>query len=109
MYYYGKNDITGAIINIDWEKAFDRVNWEFLIKIMKKMKFPDSTIKWMSILYTNIQSLCLINGYFTESFNIYRGVRQGCPLSMLFFIIFQDPLYVAIERARNIKPIEIPG
>ena len=109
MYYSGKNNITGAIINVDWEKAFDRVNWEFLIKIMKRMRFPNVIINWILTLYTNIQSLCLVNGNFTDTFNIYRGVRQGCPLSMLFFVIFQNPLYVAIENANKIKPIVIPG
>ena len=38
VYYAGKNNITGAVINIDWEKAFDRVNWFFLFKILKKIK-----------------------------------------------------------------------
>ena len=109
MYYLGKNNKTGAVINIDWEKAFDKVNWDFLFKILKRMKFPDFVIKWISVLYTNIQSVCLINGFFTDSFNIYKGVRQGCPLSMLFFVIFQDPLYIALKRANNIKPIDIPG
>ena len=79
MYYIGKNNIDGAIINVDWEKAFDRVNWEFLMKILDKMKFPLFVINWIKVLYTNIQSLVSVNGFFTESFNIYRGVRQGCP------------------------------
>ena len=51
----------------------------------------------------------MINGNLTEPFNIKRGVRQGCPLSMLLFMIFQNPLYVALERARNVKPIELPN
>ena len=109
MYYSSQNNQTGAIINIDWEKAFDRVNWDFLMKILKKMKFPESVIKWINILYTDIQSVCLINGFFTDSFDIHKGVRQGCPLSMLFYVVFQDPLYVALEKASSIKPVEIPG
>ena len=109
MYYTGKNNITGAIINVDWEKAFDRVNWEFLMKIMNRMKFPKFIINWIMTLYTNIQSMCLINGNFTGTFNIYRGVRQGCPLSMLFFVIFQNPLYIAIKEVNKTLPIEIPG
>ena len=109
MYYSGKNDVTGAIINVDWEKAFDRVNWEFLLKIMTRMGFPKVVLTWVINLYSNIQSLCLINGHLTDAFNIHKGVRQGCPLSMMFFVIFQNPLYVALEKARNIKPLELPG
>ena len=36
MYYSGINNISGALVNLDWEKAFDRVDWRFLIKIMEK-------------------------------------------------------------------------
>ena len=74
LYYLGTNNKTGAVINIDWEKAFDRVNWDFLIKVMRKMRF-----------------LVLVNGHFTQSYDINRVVRQGCHLSMILFIIFQKP------------------
>ena len=105
MYYSGTHNLTGAVINIDWEKAFDRVNWEFLRKILLKIKFPNVVIKWIETLYTDIQSVVLVNGHFTSSFYIKRGVRQGCPLSMLLFVIFQNPLYIAFEE--NITPMKI--
>lgn len=108
LYYSGVNSKTGAVINIDWEKAFDRVNWGFLIKVMRKMRFPNSVITWIMTLYTNIQSLVLVNGHFTKCFDIGRGVRQGCPLSMIMFIIFQNPMYIALEKS-NIIPMEING
>ena len=77
MYYLGSNNRKGAVVNIDWEKAFDRVNWDFLYKVLKKMKFPEFIIQWIENLYTNIQSVVLVNGHFTNCFNINRGVRQN--------------------------------
>ena len=68
LYYYGKNKSSGAIINLDWEKAFDRVNWSFLIKIMEKMGFPEMIIRWVIVMHTNLQSICLINGNLTSPF-----------------------------------------
>ena len=109
MYFYGSNNKTGAVINIDWEKAFDRVNWEFLNKVLTKMKFPRFIIKWIETLYNNIQSLVLVNGHFSNCFDIKRGVRQGCPLSMLLFILFQNPLYTAFEKSEIIRPMDING
>ena len=74
MYYAKSKNLTGALINLDWEKAFDRVDWGFLTRIMVKMGFPDFIIQWMMILYTDITSSCLINGHITREFNIKRGV-----------------------------------
>lgn len=109
LYYYGETKSTGAIINLDWEKAFDRVNWKFLIRIMKKMGFPESIINWVLVLHTNIQSVCMVNGNLTMPFDIKRGVRQGCPMSMLFYVIFQEPLYKAITKCKTIIPPSLPS
>ena len=93
MYYYGENQNTGAVINLDWEKAFDRVNWLFLINILKRMGFPNYIVRWVLTIHQNIQSVCMVNGNMTMPFNIKRGIRQGCPMSMIFYVIFQEPLY----------------
>ena len=108
LYYAGSNNLSGAIINLDWEKAFDRVSWEFLVKIMRKLGFSPFIIKWLMTLYNDISSSCLINGYISREFKIQRGVRQGCPLSMIAYVIFQEPLYLAIEKSNNIKPLDLP-
>ena len=109
LYYYGENDSTGAIINLDWEKAFDRVSWTFLTNIMKRMGFSDFIIKWLVTLYSNIQSICMINGRLTNPFDVKRGVRQGCPMSMICYVIFQEPLYLAIQISIKIIPPLLPA
>ena len=100
IYYAGENNLNGALINLDWEKAFDQVSQEFLYKIMIRMGFFDFVIKWIMTLYNGITSSCLVNGYITKEFKIERGVRQGCPLSMLMYVIFQEPVYIALKNQR---------
>ena len=73
------------------------------------MGFPIFVINWFMTLYKNIESVCLVNGNLLKTFSIERGVRQGCPLSMLAFVIFQEPLYIAIEKYANVIPPQIPG
>ena len=104
MYYCGKENLTGAAINLDWEKAFDRVNWKLLFKVMSKMGFPNFIINWVVILFKGIESSCLINGNVSLPFSVERGVRQGCPLSMLLYVIFQEPLYRAFQVLKVILP-----
>ena len=108
IYYANENRLTGALVNLDWEKAFDKVDWNFLIKIMKKLGFPDFITKWLMILYTDITSSCMVNGFITKEFNIERGVRQGCPMSMITYVFFQEPLYRAIEKNIRIIPFGLP-
>ncbi|CAL4189450.1 unnamed protein product, partial [Meganyctiphanes norvegica] len=109
FYYSNDANQNGAVVNLDWEKAFDRANWDLVIKMLQKMGFPSSIINWIMNLYKNIQSICLINGYLTNPFNIERGIRQGCPLSMIMYVIFQEPLYNAIENSTKILPPVIKG
>ena len=109
LYYLNQKKFTGAILNLDWEKAFDRVDWTFLSKVLERMGFPPSIIKWFMIFYKDIESICMINGTMTNPFKIERGVRQGCPLSMLAFVIFQEPLYRAIHMHIKIIPPQVPG
>ena len=109
LFYLNQKNVTGAILNLDWEKAFDRVDWTFLSRVLERMGFPVSIINWFMILHSNIESMCMINGTLTKSFKIERGVRQGCPLSMLAFVIFQEPLYRVLHKHINIIPPQVPG
>ena len=72
------------------------------------MGFHETFISWIRILYEDIISVCLINGHQSDPFSIKRGVRQGCPLSMILYIISQEPLYQAIKQSKQIQPFNIP-
>ena len=98
MYYINDSNKTGALINIDLQRAFDSVNHKFSYKVLSKMGFNDIFISWIKIFYKNIVSVCLVNGHLGDAIKINRGVRQGCPLSMILYIIAQEPLYQAIKK-----------
>ena len=70
------------------EKAFDRVNHNFLFKVMKSFGIGDNFINWIKLLYSNASATVNVNGNLTKPIPLERGVRQGCPLS--------SPLYVMV-------------
>jgi hypothetical protein len=70
-----------AIISIDLEKAFDRVNQQFLWKCLEKFGYPVRLINILKNLYRQATSRILVNGFLTNQVNIKRFVSQGCPLS----------------------------
>lgn len=97
------NGDKATIILIDQEKAFDRISHNFMIKTLIAFGFPENFIKWVKILYNNITSRVKINGYLAESFDIERGVRQGCPLSCLIYVLCAEVLAIEIRRNDNIQ------
>lgn len=92
-----------CIMITDFEKAFDRVNHSFIYKILKKLGFGPIMIQWLQIVYANITSKIEINGACTQPILIRRGIRQGCPLSMLYFILTADLLTRHVESNTDIK------
>ena len=76
-----KYNLPVALLSLDQEKAFDRVDWPFLFATLAKMGFGDNFIRWVRLLYTDVRSSILVNGYTSRPFKPSHGVRQVCPLS----------------------------
>jgi len=107
--YIEIKQLGAAIISFDQEKAFDRVEHNYLLSVLEAYNFPNNIVKWIKILYTNITSSILINGKISKSFNVTRSVRQGCPLSMTLYALAIEPLANYIKSNNNIKGIKIPN
>ena len=85
--YVNNENIQTAMLSIDQEKAFDRIEWNYLYSVMEKMGIPVELIKWIKIMYSNPVSAIIVNNFITEPFSVTRGIRQGCPLSPLLYTI----------------------
>jgi hypothetical protein len=107
--YSNRHDIGGALISLDQEKAFDRVDWSFMQRVLAKMNFGPSFRSWVQLLYTGIFSRVLVNGYTSEAFGITRGVRQGCPLSPLLYILVAETISRAVQKDPAVDGFDLPG
>ena len=102
-----KKNIPGLAVFLDFEKAFDSIKWCYLQKCLEAFNFGPKLWQWITVLYNNISSCVLNNGFATKHFNLSRGVRQGCPLSGILFVIGVEILSNAIKRSKEIEGIQI--
>lgn len=72
---------------IDFNKAFDSIEWGFLIEVMRARSFPVRWIGWIKTLLETASTRILINGEATDYFKQERGLRQGDPISPMLFIL----------------------
>ena len=62
------------------------------------MGFMDQFCKWLKVIYTDPKAFIKINGFLSETVNIQRGIRQGCPLSCLIFIICTEFMSLYLKQ-----------
>jgi exonuclease III/uncharacterized protein Smg (DUF494 family) len=94
-----KQDNTeGILINIDFEKAFDTIEWSFIYKCLEHLNYPKKFIDWIKTLYCDIETCVINNGNTTKFFKTEKGVRQGCPISPYLFIITTEMLNRIIKK-----------
>ena len=105
--YCDENEIAAVLLSIDFEKAFDKLDWNFLWKCMEFFKIPNNIIQWVKTLYSGANSCVTNNGHMSDYFAMGRGVRQGCPLSPYLFIIAAEILAISIRSNSDIKGIVI--
>ena len=109
MEYTKEKELCGILVAIDFEKVFDTLNFDFLIRMLHKFNFGPSFIQWIRTLYKNASSCVMNNGFTTAPFMLSRWVRQGDPLSPYLFIIALGTLAIKIRSDILIKGFKIGG
>ena len=99
------NNSAGILLLLDFEKAFDSVEWTFLFSILKKFNFGKEFIQWIKILYTGPKAILKNNGYLSNKINIKRGIRQGCPVSALLFTLVIEILSYKIHNDTSLHGV----
>lgn len=80
-----------SLLLVDFEKAFDLVDWRYLEAVLMEMGFGDSFCTMVRSLYCRAMARVLVNGTLSDPFPISSGTRQGCPLSPLLFVLAMEP------------------
>ena len=91
-----------AILLLDFEKTYHRVDWSFLEGTMQKMGFANRWINGVSSLYKSATSKVMVAGGKEPAFKLSRLVRQGCPMAPFLFFIYAEAMssFLAAESTR---------
>jgi hypothetical protein len=107
MHYTKIHEIEAYALAIDFEKAFDSVDWEYLWEALESYNIPKSFVNMIKMLYNDIESCVINNGTTTPYFKIHRGVRQGDPIAAYLFTVAIELLAINIRKNKNIEGIKI--
>ena len=97
---YHKSEISPrCAMKIDIYKAFDLVQWHFLLATLKALGFPAKYIHWINLCVSTASFSVHVNGELAGYFNSTRGLRQGCALSPSLFVICMNVLSKLLDKA----------
>ena len=99
----------GAIAILDNAHAFDYIARPFLWEALSAFGIPQCFIKMLQIMNTDTSTRLKINGTLGPAMSQTSGLRQGCPLSSLLFLIAMEVLLFMIREDTRITGIEIPN
>src|SRR3954466_16423556 len=100
---FAKREKRGCVVlKVDFEKAYDRVSWNFVRYVLRRMGFGDKWMCWMEgCIFTNHLSI-LVNGSATKDFSVEKGLRQGDPLSPFVFVLVMEALTALMKKSKDI-------
>lgn len=76
-----QTDETGILVSLDQEKAFDRVNRDFLMDLLKRFGFGPDFCRWIATFYHGAKMRIILNDWLSKPILLHRGVRQGDSVS----------------------------
>ena len=107
--YININNMPGMMLMIEFETAFDSVDFRFLIATLEMFRFGECFVNWIKIILgcevgTNFKALTVVNGNISTPFDVKRGCRQGDPILGYLFILVMEILALLLKKNGKIKP-----
>jgi hypothetical protein len=88
----------GIILKLDFKKAYDKVQWSFMLEVLEKKKFPPKWIEWIYQIVSGGRVGIDFNGEPGEFFRTYKCLRQGGSLFPLLLNLVADALAIMLKR-----------
>ena len=98
----------GLMLFLDNEKAFDRVQHDFMFRVLEAFNLPAELVSAVKTMYREANTAVKINGLIGRAFAQTSGVKQGCPLSAALYILVQEVQLRMIRENTDIQGIAIP-
>ena len=103
-----RTNTPGIVCFLDFEKAYDRVEWDWMKKVLEHLGFGPQLVQLVMLCYSNAAVKLLINGKDSVLLLQTRGVRQGCPLSPVLFVLCLEPMHALLYSSPTIKGATLP-
>ncbi|KAL1914348.1 uncharacterized protein VTP21DRAFT_8987 [Calcarisporiella thermophila] len=100
-------ETRGKLVHLDNEKAYDRIDREWLIQSLQAFGFSEKYTRLIKPIYMNNQASLILSNHLTTPFPVNQGIRQGDPLSPLLYNIAIEPLLIKLKSV--ISGIKIPN
>jgi hypothetical protein len=82
-----RSEDSGLLCKLDLEKAYDHVNWDFLLYLLQRCGFGEKWRAWIRFFISMVRFSILVNGTPSSFFNSSRGLQQGDHFSPLLFVV----------------------
>ena len=107
MKYCEEEEIQACIINLDFQKCFDKIEHTCIFGSLEYFGFANYLKEWVSILYDDFSAVIQNNGYFSKEINIQKSVHQGGCASSLLFLLCAEMLAIELRNSESIKGIPV--
>ena len=111
IHYANECNADALILSVDHQAAFDMLEWVFIFETFRAMNFGTNFIKMLKCIYKPglTRSSVIVNGFQSDFFRVFRGIRQGCLLSPSLYVITAEVVAHYIRKTPNIAGVPLYG